>query len=81
MKKNCFKHKGMLKKKGGLGADGASTNEKQTNQADGAEEAVEEPCDVLLVNSGRGKGRFLDAWLLDSGCTYHMCPRKEWFST
>lgn len=19
-------------------------------------------------------------WILDSGCTYHMCPNKEWFS-
>ena len=20
-----------------------------------------------------------DEWILDSGCTYHMCPHKEWF--
>ena len=20
-------------------------------------------------------------WILDSGCTYHMCPHKDWFST
>ena len=20
-----------------------------------------------------------DEWILDSGCTYHMCPDKEWF--
>ena len=20
-----------------------------------------------------------DEWILDSGCTYHMCPLKEWF--
>ena len=20
-----------------------------------------------------------DEWILDTGCTYHMCPRKEWF--
>ena len=19
-----------------------------------------------------------DEWILDSGCTYHMCPHKEW---
>ena len=66
----------MLKKKGGSGADGASTSGKQTNQAGIAEEAIE-PCDVLSVNPGRGKGRFSDAWLFDSECTYHMCPRKE----
>ena len=40
MKKNCFKYKKMLKKKGGPGADGASTSRKQANQASVAEEAV-----------------------------------------
>ena len=20
-------------------------------------------------------------WILDSGCTYHICPHKDWFST
>jgi len=33
-----------------------------------------------VVNSGRGKGRFSDAWLLDSGFIYHM-RLKEWFNT
>ena len=23
----------------------------------------------------------LDEWILDSGCTYHMCPNKGWFSS
>ena len=22
-----------------------------------------------------------DEWILDSGCTYHMCPNREWFSS
>ena len=22
-----------------------------------------------------------DEWILDSGCTYHMCPNKGWFLT
>ncbi|KAG8480135.1 hypothetical protein CXB51_024911 [Gossypium anomalum] len=22
-----------------------------------------------------------DEWILDSGCTYHMCPNKDWFSS
>jgi len=61
MKKNCFKYKEMLKKKGGLGAGGASTGGKQSDQASVAEEAVEEPCDVLSLNPGRGKRRFPDA--------------------
>jgi len=68
------------KKRGGPRSDVASTTRKQTNQAGVTEEAVEESCDVLSVNLGGGKERFLDVWLLDSGCTYHMCPRKKWFS-
>jgi len=58
--KNCFKYNEMLKKKGGLGADGASTSGKQSNQGSVAEEAIEESCDALSVNSGKGKGRFSD---------------------
>jgi len=76
MKKNCFKYKEMLKKKDGPGADGASISGKESDQVGVSEEAVEEPCDVLLVNSGRGKGRFSNAWLLNSGYTYHMCTKK-----
>ena len=53
MKKACSKYKDMLKKSG-PGSDEGSTNGKQTNQADVTEEAVEEPCDVLSVNLGRG---------------------------
>ena len=22
-----------------------------------------------------------DIWVLDSGCTFHMCPRRDWFVT
>ena len=22
-----------------------------------------------------------DEWIMDSGCTYHMCPNREWFSS
>jgi len=27
------------------------------------------------------KDKYSDAWLLDSGYTYHICPKREWFST
>jgi len=69
------------KEQGWSRTDRASISGKQSNQASITEEAVEEPCDILSVNPGKDKGRFSDAWLLDSGCTYHMCPKKEWFIT
>ena len=67
MDKNCFKYKEMLKKKGGLGSDETSTSGKQKNQAGVAKKVVEEPCDALSVDLGRGKGRFLDACYLTRG--------------
>jgi len=69
--------KEMLKNKGGPGANGASTSRKQMNQAGIAEEAVEKSCDVLSINPSRDKRRFSNAWLLESGCTYHMCPKRS----
>ena len=68
----------MLKRKGGKDSDGASTSGK-LNQAGVVEEADEDSCDVWTAESGKGK--YSDAWLLDSVCTYHMCPKREWFST
>src|SRR3954464_7748960 len=32
-----------------------------------------------MARSGRKKTS--DVWLLDSACTYHVCPKREWFST
>ena len=34
---------------------------------------------VLFATSTK-KGSASD-WVLDSGCTCHMCPQKDWFST
>ena len=70
----------MLKKKGGSGVDGANSSGKQMNQAGIVEKVVEELGDVLSVYPGRGKERFLDAWLLDSECKCHVCPRNECFN-
>ncbi|KAL5804932.1 hypothetical protein ACOSQ3_031732 [Xanthoceras sorbifolium] len=35
--------------------------------------------DFALVSSSLSD--YYDEWMLDSGCTYHMCPNKEWFSS
>ncbi|KAL5554002.1 hypothetical protein UlMin_041403 [Ulmus minor] len=34
----------------------------------------------MLLASMNG-GSVANSWILDSGCTYHMCPHKEWFYT
>jgi len=69
IKKNCMKYKEMLKRKGDKDSDGVSTSEK-SDQPGIVEEADEDSCDVLTAESGKSK--YSDAWLLDSGCTYHM---------
>jgi len=74
---NYMKYKEMLKKRGSKNSDRISTSEK-SDQASVVEEAYENPCDVLTAESEKKK--YLEAWLLDSGCT-HMCPKKEWLST
>src|SRR4051812_46895009 len=73
-KRDCLKRQKALKK-AGKRSDGASTSGK-SKQAGVVEEDL---CEVLTAHSGQGK--LSDVWLLDSGATYHMCPRREWFST
>jgi len=51
--------------------DRASTSRK-SDQARVFEEADKNSCDVLTAESEKGK--YSDAWLLDSESTYHMCP-------
>ena len=38
-------------------------------------EHEEEDFVLVSLSSTSGSGE----WILDSGCTYHMCPHKEWF--
>ena len=68
----------MLKKRVDKDSDGASTSGK-SDQVKVIEKADENSCDALTTESGKGK--YSNAWLLDSGCTYHMCPKGERFST
>ncbi|KAL5537520.1 hypothetical protein UlMin_043650 [Ulmus minor] len=34
---------------------------------------------MLLASTNEGS--LANSWILDSRCTYHMCPYKEWFCT
>ena len=35
--------------------------------------------DLLSVSSGNDA--LSESWLLDYACSYHICPKKEWFDT
>ena len=71
-------YKDMLKRKGCKDSDGASTSGK-SDQVRIVKEVDEDSCDVLSAKLEKGK--YSDVWLLNSGCTYHMCSKREWFST
>jgi hypothetical protein len=47
--------------------------------ADGEFDDSEAYVDVLSVSSG--KNSLIDSWVLDSACSYHMCPNRMWFDT
>jgi len=54
IKKNCMKYKEILKRKGGKDSDGASTRGK-SDRVGVVEEADEDSCDILIVDSGKDK--------------------------
>ena len=68
-----MKYKEMLKRKGDKDSDGASTSGKP-DQVGVVGKVDEDSCNVLTAESEKSK--YLDAWLLDSACTYHMYPKK-----
>ena len=56
--------------------------EEEDNSPEPAEAAFVESDsdgDVFFATSTE-RGNNYD-WILDSGCAYHMCPHKDWFST
>ena len=52
---------------------------KKSVDAAVAEDDIKFEQDVALV-AGRNTQAF-DVWILDTGASYHMCPRREWFAT
>ncbi|KAK2973991.1 hypothetical protein RJ640_022714 [Escallonia rubra] len=43
----------------------------------GVVEANSDGADVLSVTISSSDG----GWILDTGCSYHMCPNRDWFAT
>ncbi|KAH1082515.1 hypothetical protein J1N35_022276 [Gossypium stocksii] len=46
----------------------------------GANLANESSDDFLLVSTS-DNSKLTSEWILDSECSFHMCPNREWFST
>ena len=58
------------KKDKGKATTSANVVQEDSDHSDG---------DMLSVLSATD--RFTDDWILDSGCSYHMRPHKDWFVT
>ncbi|KAK2973986.1 hypothetical protein RJ640_020432 [Escallonia rubra] len=54
---------------------GKNDNSKRTNA--GLVEDNSDGADVLSVTISSSDG----GWILDTGCSYHMCPNRDWFAT
>ncbi|KAG8479118.1 hypothetical protein CXB51_029811 [Gossypium anomalum] len=54
----------------------------ESNEEDvaGANLANESSDDFLLVSMSNNS-KLTSEWILDSRCSFHMCPNREWFST
>ena len=58
------------KKNGKKLLESASVAEETSNDS-------EVSANLLLVSSGNNV--LLESWVLDSACSYHMTPKKDWF--
>ena len=65
MKRDCLKYKASEKKEG-------------NEAAVVTEVASDDSGDVLAVTTYEYTA---NSWILDSGCSYHMCPNRDWFTT
>lgn len=52
----------------------ATTGETSTTNVAKAEERDGDVYSALVAAEG-----LVDSWILDSGCSYHLCPHADWF--
>lgn len=57
-----------------------TTNGKQGNSS-GEADVVEIGCVGELLTVYADDVKSTGEWILDSGCTFHMCPNRSWFHT
>ncbi|KAG8483273.1 hypothetical protein CXB51_022363 [Gossypium anomalum] len=64
------------------GRDKLSFEDVKSNEEDVAgANLADENGDYFLLVSTSDNTKLTSEWILDSGCSFHMCPNREWFST
>jgi len=57
----------------------AKKGKKNMESVSIAEDKSDSDVDADLLSVSSGSNFLSESWILDSGCSYHMCPNKEWF--
>ncbi|KAG8473757.1 hypothetical protein CXB51_035572 [Gossypium anomalum] len=74
IKSECYKLQNKIKKE--------SANQKGKQPENFSEaDIVEDYSDGELLVSSVNDSKVREEWILDSGCTFHMSPNRDWFTT
>ncbi|KAG8472622.1 hypothetical protein CXB51_034312 [Gossypium anomalum] len=74
IKSECYKLQNKKKR------EAANQKEKQPENS-GEADVVEDYSDGELLVASVNDSKVSEEWILDSGCTFHMSPNRDWFTT
>ncbi|KAG8503382.1 hypothetical protein CXB51_001329 [Gossypium anomalum] len=74
IKSECYKLQNMIKR------EAANQKGKQPKNS-GEVDIVEDYSDGELLVASVKNSKVNEKWILDSGCTFHMSPNQDWFTT
>ncbi|KAG8472381.1 hypothetical protein CXB51_035329 [Gossypium anomalum] len=74
IKSECYKLQNKIKR------EAANQKEKQPENS-GEADVVEDYSDGELLVASVNDSKVSEEWILDSGCTFHMSPNRDWFTT
>ncbi|KAG8499425.1 hypothetical protein CXB51_005933 [Gossypium anomalum] len=74
IKSKCYKLQNKIKR------EAANQKEKQPKNS-GEADIVEDYSDGEILVASVNDSKVNKEWILDSGCTFHMSPNRDWFTT
>ncbi|KAK5819897.1 hypothetical protein PVK06_024931 [Gossypium arboreum] len=74
IKSECYKLQNKIKR------EAANQKGKQLENS-GEADVVEDYSDGELLVASVNDSKVSEEWILDSGCTFHMSPNRDWFTT
>ncbi|KAG8477584.1 hypothetical protein CXB51_031066 [Gossypium anomalum] len=74
IKSECYKLQNKIKRE-------AANQKRKQPENFGKADIVENYSDVELLVAFVNDSKVSEEWILDSGCTFHMSPNRDWFTT